>query len=75
MGQNFLQLLDSVNFSRNRVKRTMHKIWGSRRGQVLHSYFSMQRTWANAKVNAMRDVSFLKRDAAIGDKHTPLPSD
>jgi hypothetical protein len=38
-------------------------------GQVLYSYFSMQKTWANVKDNVMRDVSSLKRDAAIGGKH------
>jgi hypothetical protein len=29
----------------------------------------VQKTRVNVKVNAMRGVSFLKRDAAIGGKH------
>jgi hypothetical protein len=40
--------------------------------QVLHTYLPVQKTWVNAKVDAMREVSFLKRDAAIGGKHVGL---
>jgi hypothetical protein len=38
-------------------------------GKVLHKYLSVQKTRAKVKVNAMRGVSFLKRDTAIGGKH------